>query len=206
MYCRKDLLGTRDLTKSELESILDHAAEMEKIVDAKRQSDLLRGKSVFLAFYENSTRTQSSFDHAVKILGGRSVALSVGTSSVKKGEVLLDTFETLQALQADAVVIRHECSGAPQFLAERLDCAVVNAGDGLNEHPTQCLLDLYTMRKHFGKKLDGLNVLICGDIKHSRVARSNIWALNTLKANVSVCAPATLMPSGSFSRNSQRQF
>lgn len=197
MFNRKDLLGTSDLSEEELNSILDRAWDMERIVDSgHKKSDCLKGKSVMLAFYENSTRTHSSFDHAVKILGGNSVNLSVGSSSVKKGEVLLDTAQTLEALGADVIVMRHSMSGAQRFLAERLSCGIVNAGDGLNEHPTQCLLDLFTMQHKFGKNLAGLNVFICGDIKHSRVARSDIWALHTLGASVTVCAPPTLMPYG----------
>jgi aspartate carbamoyltransferase catalytic subunit len=165
------------------------------ILSGHKKQTVCAGKSVFLLFYENSTRTSSSFDHAAKILGANSVNLSVKNSSVNKGESLVDTGRTLAAMGADVIVIRHPVSGAPKLLADSVSAAVINAGDGTNEHPTQALLDMLTMREEFGG-FKGLRVTIAGDVKHSRVARSNIWGLKTMGAEITVCAPETLKPAG----------
>lgn len=144
-------------------------------------------------FFEPSTRTSASFSIAAKRLSAETMSISTSTSSVKKGETLLDTARNLEAMRVDMVVMRHSCEGAPKFLAERIEASVINAGDGNHEHPTQCLLDLSTLRENI-KSFKDLKVLIVGDIAHSRVARSNIWGLTKLGAEVSVCAPPTLLP------------
>ncbi len=195
MLKRKDLLGLKDLTVEELEEILSTAEQMRKILDQNvKKTPHLQGKSVTTLFYENSTRTRTSFETAAKIMGANTSSISAQTSSVTKGETLIDTGKNLDALLTDVIIIRHSMSGAPHLLAKNVRASVVNAGDGTNEHPTQALLDIYTMKEKFGS-LSGLKVVIAGDIKHSRVARSNIWGLNKLGASVTVCAPKTLLPS-----------
>ncbi len=185
MLKRKDLLGLKDCSAEEIYEILDTAAEMKKFLDSDcKHSDLLRGKALVTLFYENSTRTRSSFELAAKYLGASEVNISVATSSVQKGETLIDTGETLDAMNIDFVVIRHPMAGAPKLL---------NGGDGMHEHPTQALLDIFTMREKLGK-VKGLKVAILGDIKHSRVAMSNLFALTTLGAEVHMYAPATMIP------------
>jgi aspartate carbamoyltransferase catalytic subunit len=153
----------------------------------------LQGKSVVALFYENSTRTRLSFELAAKYLGATFSNLGVSSSSVNKGETLLDTGKTIEAMGTDVVVIRHQMSGAPKFLADHFSGSVINAGDGTHEHPTQALLDMLTMKERFGG-IDGLNVSIIGDIAHSRVARSNLWGLKKLGANVTLCGMKTMMP------------
>ncbi|HEY8390848.1 MAG TPA: aspartate carbamoyltransferase catalytic subunit [Clostridia bacterium] len=191
-----DLLGLKGVPREEITKILDGAAEMKKILmSGKKKISLLEGKSVFLMFYEPSTRTSSSFDEAAKILGANTINLAVSSSSVKKGETLIDTAMTLDHMQADVIVIRHSVSGAPKLIAQNTKASVINAGDGLHEHPTQSLLDMFTMREKWGT-FEGKKIAIIGDIKHSRVARSNIWGLTAMGANVTICAPATLMPIG----------
>jgi aspartate carbamoyltransferase catalytic subunit len=192
----KDILGLKNMSADAITAILDRAAHYKKVIVSgnKKVADC-SGKSVFLMFYEPSTRTSASFDHAAKILGANSVNLAVKNSSVNKGETLIDTGRTLQALGADVIVIRHGASGAPKLLAENVAASVINAGDGSNEHPTQALLDMFTMRERFGR-IAGLKVAIAGDIKHSRVARSNVWGLRTMGAEVTLCAPETLKPAG----------
>jgi aspartate carbamoyltransferase catalytic subunit len=194
---KRDLLGLKDLQADAITDILDNAAEMKKVLsqDVKKTSHL-QGKSVTTLFYENSTRTRTSFETAAKILGATTSVLSVTTSSVNKGETLIDTGRNLNALLSDVIVIRHSMAGAPHLLARHVAAGVVNAGDGANEHPTQALLDIFTMREHFGSNLKGLKVVMSGDIKFSRVARSNIWALGKLGAEVTVVAPRTLLPEG----------
>ncbi len=195
MLKRKDLLGLKDLTVEELEEILSTAEQMRKILDQNvKKTPHLQGKSVATLFYENSTRTRTSFETAAKIMGANTSSISAQTSSVTKGETLIDTGKNLDALLTDVIIIRHSMSGAPHLLAKNVRASVINAGDGTNEHPTQALLDIYTMKEKFGS-LNGLKVVIAGDIKHSRVARSNIWGLNKLGACVTVCAPKTLLPS-----------
>ena len=195
MLRKKDLLGLKDLTAEEIEYVLDHAVEMKEALLSRQTLDNLRGKCVSTLFYENSTRTQNSFLTAAESLGARTLTINVATYSVKKGESLVDTGKTLDALMTDVIVIRHSMAGAPQLLAKHVKSAVINAGDGMNEHPTQSLLDLFTMREKFGTLKD-LKVVLVGDIKHSRVARSNLWALGKLGAETVVVAPHTLLPKG----------
>lgn len=191
---RKDLLGLKDLSQDEINEILEVAVQMRKILDQNvKKTPHLAGKSVATLFYENSTRTRTSFETAAKIMGANTTSISVATSSVSKGETLIDTGRTLDALLTDVIIIRHNMSGAPQLLAKNVHASVINGGDGMNEHPTQALLDIFTMQEKF-TSLQGLKVLICGDVKHSRVARSNIWGLNKLGADITVCAPKTLLP------------
>ncbi len=194
MLKRKDLLGLKDCSAEEIYEILDTAAEMKKLLDSDcKHSDLLRGKALVTLFYENSTRTRSSFELAAKYLGASEVNISVATSSVQKGETLIDTGETLDAMNIDFVVIRHPMAGAPKLLAEHVRASVLNGGDGMHEHPTQALLDIFTMREKLGR-VKGLKVAILGDIKHSRVAMSNLFALTKLGAEVHMYAPATMIP------------
>jgi aspartate carbamoyltransferase catalytic subunit len=159
----------------------------------KTQRDRLRGRTLINLFFEDSTRTRTSFELAGKRLGADVINMSVSTSSVKKGETLLDTASTLNAMQCDLLVVRHDQSGAPNLLAQKVEAAVINAGDGMHEHPTQALLDALTIRRHRGK-LEGLTIAICGDVAHSRVARSNIHLLNAMGSTVRVVGPPTLMP------------
>ncbi len=190
----KDVLGLKEISKEEIELILNTANEMKKILvqGVKRVPHLLN-KSVFTLFYENSTRTRSSFEIAGKYLSACVTNLPVNISSVQKGESLIDTGKTLDALQANVMVIRHQAAGAPKLLADNVKASVINAGDGMNEHPTQALLDIFTLKERFGH-ISGLKVAIVGDIKHSRVARSNVWGLTKLGAQVNFAAPATLIP------------
>ena len=196
MLKRKDLLGLKDLTLEEMDEIFSVAREMHEIIESDvKKSDHLKGKNVINLFYENSTRTRTSFETAAKIMSANAINISVSTSSVSKGETLIDTGKNLEALGADIIVIRHSMAGAPHLLSRNVHSSVINAGDGQNEHPTQALLDIYTMIEKFGN-LKGLKVVIAGDIKHSRVARSNIWGLKKYGAIVTVCAPKTLLPCG----------
>lgn len=190
----KDILGMKELTPEEISSILDTAAEMKKIVQSdSKKVHYLRGKSVMTLFYENSTRTRVSFELAAKYMSADSVNISVSSSSVAKGETLIDTGKTLDAMGTDVVVIRHSMAGAPHLLAKNIKASVINAGDGMHEHPTQALLDMYTIREHL-KTLKGLKVAIIGDIYHSRVARSNIIGLSKMGSRPVVFGPSTLMP------------
>lgn len=192
----KDLLGLIDLEAQELENILSTAAEMKKIIGQRvKKTNHLSNKSVVTLFYENSTRTRTSFELAAKFMGASVSSVSVAQSSVQKGETLIDTGKTLDALLTDVVIIRHNVSGAPHFLAKNIKASVINGGDGMNEHPTQALLDIFTLREEKGA-LKGLKVAIVGDIKHSRVARSNMWGLVKLGAEVTLAAPGTLLPAG----------
>ncbi|MBN2542916.1 aspartate carbamoyltransferase catalytic subunit [bacterium] len=192
----KHLLGLEDKTKGEILEILDTAKSFRKILDRPvRKVPTLRGITVANLFFEASTRTRTSFELAEKRLSSEVVNFSASTSSLSKGESLRDTVENIEAMQVDIVVMRHSAPGAPHFLSKRIKAAVVNAGDGTHEHPTQGLLDLYTIREYF-PKLEGLKVVIVGDIKHSRVARSDIWGLNKLGADVALCGPPTLIPLG----------
>jgi aspartate carbamoyltransferase catalytic subunit len=190
----RHLLGIEGLSKQYALQILDTArAFWEMNRRPVKKAPTLRGKTVINVFFENSTRTRTSFELAGKRLSADVVNISVATSSAKKGETLRDTVSTLDAMGPDIVVIRHAASGAPHYLARRIKAAVINAGDGLHEHPTQALLDAFTIRQHKGS-FEGLEVLICGDIAHSRVARSNILLLNLLGARVRVTGPRTLLP------------
>ncbi|WP_394552222.1 aspartate carbamoyltransferase catalytic subunit [Agromyces sp. MMS24-JH15] len=199
----KHLLGTRDLTRDEAIELLDIAEAMALVQEREvKKLPTLRGKTVVNLFFEDSTRTRISFEAAAKRLSADVINFSAKGSSVSKGESLKDTAQTLQAIGADGVVIRHPSSGAPQTLATSgwIDAGVVNAGDGTHEHPTQALLDAFTMRRRLhgagsrGRGLDGVRVVIVGDILHSRVARSNVWLLATLGASVHLVAPPTLLP------------
>ncbi len=193
---RRDLLGIDGLSAREIIGLLDLAEEfvvLNRQIEKKRTT--LRGRTQINLFFEASTRTQSSFEIAGKRLGADVMNMSVGTSSVKKGETLVDTAMTLNAMHPDILVVRHHASGAVALLARQVDCCVVNAGDGAHEHPTQALLDALTIRRNKGD-ITGLVVAICGDVLHSRVARSNILLLHTLGAQVRVVAPSTLLPTG----------
>jgi len=193
---RRHLLGIEGLSPEEIIGLLDLAeeyVELNRQIDKKRSS--LRGRTIINLFFEASTRTQSSFELAGKRLGADVMNMSVATSSVKKGETLVDTAMTLNAMHPDILVVRHHASGAVALLAQKVDGSVVNAGDGAHEHPTQALLDALTIRRNKGR-IDGLTVTICGDILHSRVARSNILLLNAMGARVRVVAPSTLLPPG----------
>jgi aspartate carbamoyltransferase catalytic subunit len=193
-WYRKDLLGIRELELSEIETILDTAAAFKTVGSRDiKKVPALRGKTMVNFFIEPSTRTRTSFELAAFRLSADVVNISATTSSLQKGETLKDTALNLQALYADIIVIRHSCAGAPKFLAERLDSSIVNAGDGAHEHPTQALLDVFTIREQLGK-IEGLKVAIVGDILFSRVARSNIWALKKLGAEVTLVGPSTLVP------------
>jgi aspartate carbamoyltransferase catalytic subunit len=194
MFKRKDMLGLKDASREEITHILDTAAEMKKILAQNvKKVPHLQNKSVVTLFYENSTRTRTSFELAAKFMSAAATGITASGSSVQKGETLIDTGKTLDALQTDVIVIRHNVAGAPHLLAQNVRASVVNAGDGMNEHPTQALLDMFTMRERFGS-LDGLKVAIAGDIRHSRVARSNIWGLKTMGAETRIFAPGTLLP------------
>jgi aspartate carbamoyltransferase catalytic subunit len=193
-FRRKDLLGIAELEAEEIRLILDTAASLKEISTRPiKKVPTLRGKTVVTLFYEPSTRTRMSFEIAAKRLSADTLNLTVAASSAVKGETLADTAHNLEAMQPDILIIRHPASGAPHFLARRLKCGVVNAGDGLHEHPTQALLDLLTVREAKGR-LDGLKVAIIGDIAHSRVARSNIQAFAKMGSRVTVAGPATMLP------------
>ncbi|MCG8403260.1 MAG: aspartate carbamoyltransferase catalytic subunit [Firmicutes bacterium] len=196
MFKHKDLLGIRELSAQEINFLLDTAVPMKEIMKRPiKKVPTLRGKTVVNLFYENSTRTRGSFELAAKYLSADSVNMSGSSSSVSKGESLYDTGCTLQSLGADVIVLRHPMAGAPGLLSRRVKAAVINAGDGAHEHPTQALLDMFTVRERKGL-IEGLRVAIVGDILHSRVARSNIWGFTKLGAEVRLCGPPTLMPPG----------
>ncbi len=191
---RKDLLGLEELDADEIKEILNLAETFKEInLRPIKKVPTLRGKTVINLFYEPSTRTKMSFDIAAKRLSADTYSISATTSSVVKGETLLDTVRNLEAMNPDALVIRHSASGAPHWIARNVALSVINAGDGMHEHPTQGLLDMLTIRQHKGK-IGGLTVAIVGDIAHSRVARSNIWGLNKMGAEVVLCGPPTMIP------------
>ncbi len=194
MSPKKDLIGIENLNADNISQYLDLADNfLEVLARPIPIVPSLRGKTILTLFFEASTRTQISFSIAAKRLSADVVNFSQSTSSVKKGETLLDTARNIEAMKVDGVVLRHSAPGAAQFLGQRIDAFVINAGDGTHEHPTQALLDLMTIRQHFGS-FKKLNVLIIGDISHSRVARSNIFGLQALGARVAICAPPTLIP------------
>ncbi len=193
---KHDLLGLKDLSADQINHILETAAAMKNIVkSSNKKTPHLQGKTVVNLFYENSTRTRLSFELAAKYMSANAANISSSGSSVAKGETLIDTAETINAMGTDILVMRHSMSGAPHLLSKLVDASVVNAGDGMNEHPTQALLDMLTMIEHKGH-IEGLKVAIVGDAKHSRVVRSNIYGLTKLGAEVSVGGPATLLPMG----------
>ena len=190
----KDLLALEPLTADQIRLILDTAEPFKEISErAIKKVPTLRGATIVNLFFEASTRTRISFEFAEKRLSADTVNVAASGSSVSKGETLVDTARNLEAMRIDMVVIRHGASGAAKFLADRIESNVINAGDGTHEHPTQGLLDLLTIRDHF-KRFEGLKVCICGDVLHSRVARSNLWGLKKLGAEVAVCGPRSLLP------------
>ncbi len=191
---RRHVLDLDDFTREEIEAVLQNTSVMKEVLrrDIKKVPTL-RGKTVITIFYEPSTRTRVSFEQAGKVLSADVINVSGSGSSVEKGESLYNTALTLQAMNADIIVIRHPHSGAPHFLARYLDACVINAGDGTHAHPTQALLDLYTIKAHLGR-IEGLKVAIVGDVLYSRVARSNLWGLTRMGAKVVLCAPPTLLP------------
>ena len=192
----KDLLGIKGMTADEIKLILDTAATFRDVGERDiKKVPTLRGKTVINLFYEASTRTRTSFELAGKRLSADVINISTSTSSVVKGETLLDTARNIEAMKCNIIIIRHSCSGAPEFLSTRLKSSVINAGDGFHEHPTQALLDMFTIREKLGR-LEGLTVAIVGDIAHSRVARSNIYGLTAMGAKVRVCGPPTMVPPG----------
>lgn len=191
---RKDLLSLREMDAGEITGILDAAASFREVLDRDiKKVPTLRGKSVVTVFYENSTRTRVSFEYAAKMMSADAINVSASSSSVQKGESLKDTALTLEALGMDLLVLRHPMSGAAALMARYVRVPVINAGDGTHEHPSQGLLDLFTLRERLGK-LEGRKVLIVGDVLHSRVARSNLWGLLKLGAEVRLCGPSTLLP------------
>lgn len=195
-WTRKDLLGLEELSKEELELVLSTAESFKEVSTREiKKVPALRGKTVVNLFYEPSTRTRVSFEVAAKRLSADVINIATETSSVRKGETLIDTGRNIEALKADIIVMRHNCSGAAAMLARNVNLSVVNAGDGWHEHPTQALLDIFTLKEKL-VKIKGLNVAIVGDIAHSRVARSNIWGLTKLGARVTICAPKMLIPPG----------
>lgn len=192
----KDLLGLYETSAEDINAILDTAVGMKKLLTQNlKKLPHLQGRTVTTLFYENSTRTRCSFELAAKYLGAGTVNVSASSSSVQKGETLIDTGRTLDAMKNDVIVIRHPMGGAPHLLARNVKASVINGGDGMNEHPTQALLDFYTMREKFGS-FKGLKVAILGDILHSRVAKSNLFGLIKLGAEVTMFAPATMLPQG----------
>ncbi|MDR1491985.1 MAG: aspartate carbamoyltransferase catalytic subunit [Planctomycetaceae bacterium] len=190
---RRHLLGLEELSAEEILLILDQAERFRNVLKrGDRKIPLLNDKTCVNLFFENSTRTRVSFGLAARRIGADVIEFAASTSSIAKGESIIDTAKNIEAMQIDCVIVRHSCPGTPKFLAENLRCSVLNAGDGPHEHPTQGLLDILTIRQRFGT-LKGLTVALIGDIAHSRTARSNIWGLKKLGANVIVCGPSTLV-------------
>jgi aspartate carbamoyltransferase catalytic subunit len=195
-FPHRHLLGIEPLEPSDIQTILDTADGLKEILNRPiKKVPALRGKTVVNLFYESSTRTRSSFEVAERVLSADSLSIAAATSSVSKGETLLDTAKNIEAMHPDMVILRHASSGAPHFLARHCRFSVVNAGDGAHEHPTQALLDALTLRQRKGN-LKGLRVAIVGDITHSRVARSNLWLLSKMGAQVVLCGPPTVIPPG----------
>ncbi len=191
---KKHLLGIQDLSISDVKTILSESKNFIALNKSKNKKiDILRGKTQINLFFEPSTRTQSSFELAGKRLGADVMSMNITNSAIKKGETLIDTAMTLNAMHPDIIVVRHQDSGASNLLSQKVNCAVLNAGDGRREHPTQALLDALTIMEK-KKKVEGLKIAICGDILHSRVARSNIYLLNMLGADINIVAPSNLMP------------
>ncbi len=196
VYSKKDFISTRDLTLEQIDFILNQALSFREINQREvKKVPTLKGRTIINLFFEPSTRTRTSFEIAGKRLGADVINFTSSTSSTQKGETLMDTVKNVRAMATDIIVIRHSFSGAVKFVADNVDTHIVNAGDGLHEHPTQCMLDLLTIKLKKGD-LKGLNVTIIGDIAHSRVARSNIWAMKTCGMNVTLFGPPTMMPVG----------
>ncbi len=190
---KKGLLGVEELTVAEIQAVLDRARFYKPLQRTPQKLDRLRGKTIIHLFFESSTRTRTSFELAARRLGADTLSITAQASSVQKGESLLDTLNTLAAMHPDAIVMRHSASGAPHFLARHLETPIINAGDGTHEHPTQALLDAFTILE-YKPALAGLKVAIIGDIAHSRVARSNLWLLSKFGARVVLCGPPPLVP------------
>ena len=190
----RHLLGLEDVPKEDIMMILETSNSFREVLERQvKKVPTLRGVTVLNLFYENSTRTRISFELAEKRLSADTINFSTSTSSVKKGESLRDTVQNIEAMKLDMVVVRHGSTGAPYFLTQCMDANIINAGDGAHEHPTQALLDMYTIWKKYGK-FAGLRVVLVGDVKHSRVIRSNIWGLKAVGASVALCGPSTLLP------------
>src|SRR5438105_8925675 len=195
---RHNVLDLDDFGVEEIESVLQTTSAMKDVLSRPiKKVPTLRGKTLVTLFYESSTRTRVAFEVAAKALGADTVSVAASSSSVTKGESLIDTIRTLQALGADFIVMRHHQAGAPYVVAEQVASSVINAGDGWHAHPTQALLDLFTIRERLGR-VGGVRVAIIGDILHSRVARSNLWGLTLMGANVVLCGPPTMLPAASF--------
>lgn len=193
-FQKKDLLSLEELSAQEITEVLDLAVQMKHILmQNTKKTPHLQGKSIVTLFYENSTRTRMSFELATKFMSGAASNIAASSSSVQKGETLLDTGRTLDRMGTDVIIMRHPMSGAPALLAKHVKASVINAGDGMHEHPTQGLLDLFTMREKCGR-LNGLKVAILGDVMHSRVARSNMWGLKKMGADLTFAGPPTLIP------------
>jgi aspartate carbamoyltransferase catalytic subunit len=192
----RHLLGLEGVPAEDLTAILDTTETFREVLDRKiKKLPTLRGITILNLFYEPSTRTKISFELAEKRLSADTIGFSKSTSSVKKGESLRDTVQNIEAMKIDMVVVRHSSSGVPYYLTKCMDANIINAGDGTHEHPTQALLDMFTIRQKYGR-LDGLRVVLVGDVMHSRVVKSNIWGLKALGASVALCGPATLIPYG----------
>ena len=190
----KHLFGLRGVSKHDIRLILDNAKQFREVLERPvKKVPSLRGMTVVNLFFENSTRTRTSFELAEKRLSADTVNFTSSNSSVKKGETLVDTLRNIEAMKIDIVVVRHKGTGVPKFLADNSNAIIVNAGDGAHEHPTQALLDMLTIEEKLGT-LEGKNVTIVGDIRHSRVARSNLWGMTTMGAHVTLCGPSTLVP------------
>ncbi|RLF32901.1 MAG: aspartate carbamoyltransferase [Thermoplasmata archaeon] len=193
---RKDLIGLEILSREEIETILKTAKSFKEISTRSiKKVPALRGKTVVNLFFEPSTRTRTSFELAAKRLSADVLSFDVSTSSVSKGETIVDTAKNIEAMKVDCFIVRHSVAGAPELISKNIDASVINAGDGCHEHPTQALLDLFTVQEVFGK-INGIKITIVGDILHSRVARSDIWGFTKLGAKVIVCGPPPLIPSG----------
>ena len=191
---RKDLIALEDLSREEIELILNTAKSFKEVsTRAVKKVPALRGKTIVNLFFEPSTRTKTSFELAAKRLSADVLSFDVSTSSISKGETIVDTAKNIEAMKVDCFIIRHSVAGAPYLISKNVSCAVINAGDGCHEHPTQALLDLFTVKEKFGR-IEGIKISIIGDILHSRVARSNIWGFKKLGAEVTVCGPPPLIP------------
>ena len=195
-WTRHNLLDLQSVSKEEIEMVLETAKSFKEVSSRDvKKVPTLRGRTVVMLFFEPSTRTRASFELAAKRLSADTISIAAGGSSTSKGESVLDTARNIEAMNVDAIVVRHSSSGVPHILAEHLKASIINAGDGCRAHPTQALLDMFTMKEKLGR-IEGLKVALIGDIMHSRVARSNIWGLTKLGAEVMVCGPATLIPRG----------
>ncbi|MCK4882559.1 MAG: aspartate carbamoyltransferase catalytic subunit [Candidatus Omnitrophica bacterium] len=193
-WTKHDLLDLQEISRDEIAMILETAKSFKEISSRDvKKVPALRGKTVVMLFFEASTRTRSSFELAAKRLSADTVNIAASSSSLSKGESALDTARNIEAMSVDAIVVRHSSSGVPKVLSENLNASIINAGDGCRSHPTQALLDMFTIQEKLGR-IEGLKVAILGDIRHSRVARSNIWGLTTMGAEVTVCGPSTLVP------------